>query len=157
MANGRLLRMLVLAGLVAAGTIALSASDHRDGPLIHPTPTLLLDLNDLYVFKGHLQSPTTVFILTMNPMAGLVESTTFPSNAMYELLVDTDGEPAPNRVFRITFSQQTQTGLQYLTLTSESGAVRARGPVGPPLPIEGGGTLLAGVFDDPFFFDMIAF
>jgi uncharacterized protein DUF4331 len=156
--HSRLLQLLVLAGVIAAGTIALSAADHRDGPIFCcsglPVRT---DLNDIYVFKSQPQSPTTTIVMTMNPMAGLVESTTFLSNAKYELLVDTDGDAAPNTTFRITFGQQTRAGSQDLTLTSESGGLRVRGLVGERVPLAGGGALLAGVFDDPFFFDTIAF
>jgi hypothetical protein len=150
--------MLTLAGVTALATIALSAADHRDGPIILSNPLpVRSDLNDLYVFKRNAQSPTTVIIMTMNPMAGLVESTAFLSNAKYELLVDSDGDAAPNRTFRLTFGQQTRTGSQDLTLTSESGSLRVRGLVGQRVPIEGGGAVQAGVFDDPFFFDTIAF
>src|SRR5262245_38537755 len=100
MGNPQLLRMVVLAGVTAVGTIALSAADHRDGPIFCcSNPPVRADLNDLYVFKSHPQSPTTVIVMTMNPMAGLVESTAFLSNAKYELLVDTDGDAAPNRTF----------------------------------------------------------
>lgn len=63
----------------------------------------------------------------------------------------------PDKVFRVTFSQPTRTGQQDLTLTSDAGLLRGRGLVGQPVPIGGGATVLAGVFDDPFFFDTIAF
>jgi hypothetical protein len=45
--------MLVLAGVTAAGTIALSAADHRDGPIFCcSTVPVRSDLNDIYVFKS---------------------------------------------------------------------------------------------------------
>ena len=157
MTQNRLLAMAILAAMTALFATSPSAADHRDGPLIPPTPSVRSDLNDLYVFKAAPQSPTTVIIMTMNPMAGLVEPTTFLSNARYEALVDSDGDAAPNTAFRITFSQQTRAGEQDLTVTGADGRVRARGLVGQTITLDGGGRIMAGVFDDPFFFDMIAF
>ena len=124
MAHDRLLTMASLAVLTALATISASAADHRDGPIILPNPTFRSDLNDLYLFKADPQSRTTVIIMTMNPMAGLVEPTAFLSNTRSEALVDSDGDAAPNTVFRITFSQQTRTGEQELTVTGADGRVR---------------------------------
>jgi hypothetical protein len=159
MGHDRLLTMASLAVVTVLATMSPSAADHRDGPIIlsTPTPSVRSDLNDLYVFKVAPQSRTTVIVMTMNPMAGLVEPTTFLANAKYEALVDSDGDAAPNTVFRITFSQQTRTGEQELMVTGADGRVRARGLVGQTVPLDGGGRIMAGVFDDPFFFDMISF
>ncbi len=151
-----LLTMAMVAAVTALGAIALSAADHRDGPIFSDLP-VRSDLNDVYVFKTQPGSANTVIIMTMNPMAGLVEPTTFLTNAKYELLIDNNGDAQADTVFRLTFSQPTRTGQQELTLTNAAQRVRARGLVGQVVPIEGGGTLLAGVFDDPFFFDTIAF
>ena len=56
----------------------------------------------------------------------------------------------------MTFSQPGRTGEQAFTVTNAAASIRARGLVGQTVPILGGGQILAGVFDDPFFFDRIA-
>jgi hypothetical protein len=143
-----------MAGVSALAAIALSAADHRDGPLIIHTPTTY-DINDLYVFPAPQASDGTVIVMTTNPMAGVMGPEAFLSNAKYELLIDTTGDDGAELTFRVTFSRQTETGGQVLTVTSATGNVRARGPVGQPIAMAGGGRILAGVFDDPFFFDRI--
>jgi hypothetical protein len=157
MTHARLLTLAILAAVTALATKSPSTADHRDGPIITPPGVnARSDFNDLYVFKATPQSRTTTIIMTMNPMAGLVEPTTFLANARYEVLVDADGDAAPNTAFRITFAQQTRTGAQELTVTGADGRVRARGLVGQTVTLDGGGRIMAGVFDDPFFFDAAA-
>ena len=155
MVGERLLRILALAGAAGLATIVVSAADHRDGPILIGNSWSEQDINDLYIFPAP-QTGETVIIMTTNPMAGVMGPTTFLSNAKYELLIDTNADDQGELVFRVTFSQPARTGEQAFTVTNAAASVRARGLVGQTVPILGGGRILAGVFDDPFFFDRIA-
>ena len=156
MARKRLLRILAITGMAGLATLAPSAADHRDGPIIIVNSWSQQDINDVYVFPAPQASGDTVIIMTTNPMAGVMGSTTFLSNAKYELLIDGDGDDREDLIFRVTFSQPGRTGEQAFTVTNAAASIRAQGLVGQTVPILGGGRIRAGVFDDPFFFDRIA-
>jgi hypothetical protein len=105
-----------------------SAADHGDSP----TVALSLgevDITDLYEFSSanHRQ---TVFILNVNPGAGVTpgSSTHFGPRTLYSIKVDTDGDLQPNTVFTFDFA-----------------------------PVDAAGKVTAGLFDDPFFFDLGGF
>lgn len=156
MACERLLRVVAIAGVMGLATMAPFAADHRDGPIIIGSSWSQQDINDLYIFPAPQPSGDTVIIMTTNPMAGVMGPTTFLANAKYELLIDIDDDDHEDLVFRVTFSQPGRSGEQAFTVTNAGASIRARGLVGQTVPILGGGQILAGVFDDPFFFDRIA-
>lgn len=141
------------------------AADHRDGPRItdlNNTPAGALDLNDLFIFQGANRN-NTVLIQTMSPGAGVVGPGVFFSPAFYDLLISNDGEPldADEIIFRSEFSGADPSGRQTFRLSrSDNGGAFvgvAQGTTnGRPVNIRGGGRATAGIFDDPFFFDVNA-
>ena len=63
--------------VVASFTLATTAdaADHLDAPAIEIDGRT--DINDLYAFQSPSDSAQTVFITTVNPLAGILSPTTF--------------------------------------------------------------------------------
>ena len=157
--------LLVLAlafGLVAVPT---RAADHLDAPgLTSPGGDNRLDLTDVYVFQSPSNPNKTVLIMGVNPLAGVNNNGTFRSGAAYDFKIDSNGDAKEDLTYRIRFSTPNNSLVQQVTLFREMGesdvnddVALARGRTGQNIPIAGGGMLRAGVFDDPFFFDLNAF
>jgi hypothetical protein len=157
------IRTLLFIGLVAAAfvvgvsSLPSLAADHLDAPgLTSPGGDTRLDINDLYAFANN---GTTVFIMTVNPLAGVLNDGSFHPNASYNFQVDNDGDAKPDTSYRITFSG-SGSGQDVLVrqVPGKGGsAVQGQGQVGENISLTSGGTFRAGVFDDPFFFDLNAF
>jgi hypothetical protein len=151
-------------GLALLSSLA-QAADHRDGPRItdlNNTPAGALDLNDLYIFQGTNRN-NTVLIQTMSPGAGIVGPGVFFPGAVYELRISNDGDPLTDEiVFQTIFSTPNNVGQQQYEIrrldASGNGPVVSRGVTNNrrASPIAGGGQSVAGIFDDPFFFDVNA-
>jgi hypothetical protein len=122
-----------------------------------------VSLRDLYVFRSPANANNTVLVLTLaafpgNPAAH-APAALFPG-LTYRLNVDTTGDGVADLAFAATFGTPGATGAQSVTLTRVAGdvdAVVATGQTDATLPVTGGGMVRAGVFDDPFFFDLAAF
>jgi hypothetical protein len=157
------LRTILFIGLIAAvfvvgaASLPTQAADHLDAPgLTSPGGDTRLDINDLYAFaKGH----STVFIMTVNPLAGILNDGSFHPDASYSFEVDNNGDAKADTSYRVTFegSGSAQTILVRQVPGGGHSAVQGRGQVGENIALAGGGTMTAGVFDDPFFFDLNAF
>jgi len=153
------------AGLLAiAGTIPafVSAADHLDAPgLTPPGGDTRLDINDVYAFRSPVNASNTVLIATVNPLAGVLNDGTFRPGAGYELKIDDDGNAKEDMTYRVEFGAPDASKVQSVTLRAMPAggapAVRATGQTGQDIAVAGGGTLRAGVFDDPFFFDLVGF
>ena len=171
------------AALLAAASLATpvvsKGADHRDSPRLMANIAFEgnIDINDVYLF----QSPTTknsntVIIVTLSPAAGVVGPATFHPYCTYEIRVQNTAALADNLVFQFTFSPPDAFGRQNFqllkqsakgqplatqtTLAPASAIVNQRlafGPTGRPLAVKGGGKVMCGLFDDPFFFDLNAF
>ncbi len=156
-------------GLAITSTAA-TAADHRDGPRITDLNSSLsgsLDLNDLYLFVSPTNPNNTVLIQTMSPGAGIVGPAIFFPGAAYDLQISNDGNPLTDEiVFRTVFSAPDQflrqryqifridangsfTMVSSGTTSSAADARRVRSA-----NVRGGGRSAAGIFDDPFFFDV---
>jgi uncharacterized protein DUF4331 len=138
------------------------AADHLDAPsLTSPGGDPRLDINDVYAFQSPADSSNVVFIITVNPLAGIVGSTTFRSGASYDLKIDTNGDAREDVTYKVTFSPPNVSGVQKLLLrrvpARHHASVVAKGLTGQNIAVAGGGTVRANVFDDPFFFDLAAF
>jgi len=155
--------MIALFGLVLALSPGrLSAADHLDAPNItSPGGDPRLDINDVYAFQSPSNSDNVVFIMTVNPLAGIIGSTTFRSGASYDFKIDTNGDAVEDTTYKVTFSPPDVSGVQKLLLrrvpAHGNSAVLAKGLTGHNISVSGGGTIRANVFDDPFFFDLAAF
>lgn len=160
----RLAILAVAGGLLLLGLPAHGA-DHRDGPKITDRNGDLgsLDLNDLYIFVSPTNRDNAVFIMTMGPGAGIVGPSIFFPGAVYELRISNDGNDLTDEiVYRIVFSAANNLGQQGYTiaqvLSSGHSSVLANGITNArhPVALRGGGKVTAGIFDDPFFFDVNA-
>ena len=161
---------LMVAGSVAIGVPALTTqgADHLDAPLVSLDGRL--DINDVYAFK---KGDNTVLVMTVNPLAGVLSADTFHPIADYDFKIDNTGDAMEDITYRLNFSlpsSKSAAPSQTVTLSKiDSGgtSIIAEGKVSAPakgggakpkiIPVEGGGSLFAGLRDDPFFFDLVAF
>ncbi len=144
-------RLFITAAICLQATIAYSA-DHLDAPALDGLGQV--DVNDLYAFQSPSDPANTVLILTTNPFAGVASPTDFGTDVDYEFVIDNDGDAEADITYRTTFAG---TGAnQTLSLTRGEVALGS-GSVEQTLDVVGGGRIYAGVFDDPFFFDLVGF
>ena len=154
------LSMLALVfGLVA---MPAGAADHLDAPgLTPPGGDTRLDITDVYAFRSPSNPSNTVLVMGVNPLAGVLNNGTFHPGASYEIKIDSDGDAKEDLTFKVTFSSPDGSLAQSLTLRQlparRGGSLLASGQTGQNISIPGGGGIRAGVFDDPFFFDLLAF
>ncbi len=149
--------------LMVAVTVGLSArtagaADHLDAPLVAEDGRI--DINDIYAFQSPSNPDNSVLIMTVNPLAGVLSPTSFHPKAKYRFLIDNDGDFRSDVEIDIDFDE-LEDGMQEVEIEIEGDdsdvEIEAEGDTGETISIEGGGTLHAGLFDDPFFFDLVAF
>jgi len=156
------LGLAVMALIVGLAAFPAAGADHLDAPgTMPPGGDTRLDVNDVYAFRSPANAANTVLIMTVNPLAGILNNGTFHPDASYDLPIDTNGDAKEDLMYRITFSAPDASLVQDVRLRlvaagAESG-VLATGQTGQNIPVAGGGMLRAGVFDDPFFFDLLGF
>jgi hypothetical protein len=88
-----------------------------------------------------------------------MNGTAFGSTVDYQFQVDNNGDTLPDVTYSATFTAPSG-GSQTLTLTRTAGGTTnpfATGATETNIGIAGGGTVRAGLFDDPFFFDLVGF
>ena len=143
-----------LAALAAALPFAsASASDHLDAPGVEGFGQG--DINDLYAFESLEDPDNTVLILTVNPGAGVLSPVTFGDNVRYDILIDADGDALADSGYSTSFFREAGGGQGFRV--TNGGDAYATGSVGETSSTAGGGRVTAGVFDDPFFFDLDGF
>jgi hypothetical protein len=144
---------------VAGGAPGFSgAADHLDAPFVKKDGRI--DINDVYAFRSPEDPNNTVLVMTVNPAAGVLSPTALRPGASYEFAVDQDGDAVEDIVYRLHTSAPNKDGQQNVVLHRLGGSedeVVAKGRSGDVIDVDGGGTLQVGVFDDPFFFDLVAF
>ncbi len=160
---------LVVAAVLLVGVAPRfsGAADHLDAPsLMSPGGDGRLDINDVYAFQSPANPANTVLIMTVNPFAGASSPTTLRPGANYEFLIDTDGDAVQDIRYRLKASAPRAAGVQNIMLHKATGAAAAgdgggpkiaKGKSGTTIPVHGGGSLRVDVYDDPFFFDLLAF
>lgn len=135
-----------------------------------------VDITDQYVFQKPGESTRSILVLNVNPLAP-THANEFRHGAVYEMLIDTDGDIQPNVAFRYRFSHKEQ-GRQLARATRvelhralEDGHLEGEdqesvlvqdAPVSfgaEPYVSSGnhGVRFFAGMRSDPFFFDLLAF
>jgi hypothetical protein len=131
-----------------------SAADHLDGPGVANNGAA--DITDIYAFST-ANHKKTVLVLNVNPGAGALaqSGTTFGTGVQYVLKVDTNGDTKPDVTYMARFGSPSH-GVQSLKLY-RNGKLVSNGWTGQDNPINGGGRVTAGLYDDPFFFDLAAF
>ena len=138
--------------MLAFSGLPIQAADHLDAPSLSGNGQA--DVNDLYAFQSPSNPDNTVLILTVNPFAGSASPTTFATDVDYEFQIDNTGDAIADLTFRTTFSDNGAD--QSLELTRGATSL-ATGIVGANLSTSVGGMVQAGLFDDPFFFDLVGF
>src|SRR3954453_22354208 len=101
--------LLVVGSLVLAPAGAFGA-DHRDSPLTKATAQL--DINDVYIFKSSTNPRNTVIIVTVVPLAGVLNAPVFSSTGLYDVNVSNDGDAIEDLTFRFAFSAPNSQGRQ---------------------------------------------
>jgi hypothetical protein len=132
-----------------------NGADHLDSPRVSQNGAV--DITDIYAFSTGSGSKS-VFIIGVNPGAGALPNsgTTFGPNVDYLLKIDNDGDLKPNITYKWRFGQPNGMGIQSLSLW-RNGALVGQGSTGSNSDVSGHGRTTAGLFDDPFFFDLAAF
>lgn len=149
--NIAILLLVAAAMIVGLSATTIGAADHLDAPLVQEDGRT--DINDVYAF---VNGDNTVMVMTVNPLAGVLNGTDLRQNSPYEFAIDNDGDYVEDVVYRV---QASGSGTQTITLF-DVGALTpriARGTSEANIPVWGGGSLFVGVRDDPFFFDLVAF
>jgi len=156
----KLRAIAVLAFLMAVLVVGLAAlpsgaADHLEAPLLQGRGQA--DINDVYAF---VNGSNTVLVMTVNPFAGVLSPTTLRPSVRYEFAIDNDGDYVEDIVYQLRASQPRSSGSQRIALRQISGGdseLVARGMSEANISVDGGGHLFAGLRDDPFFFDLVAF
>lgn len=140
-------KLLMTASVFLLGASSLFAADHLDAPNLMGDGQA--DVNDLYAFQSPANADNSVLIMTVNPFA--VPGATFGTDVTYEFNIDNTGDAVFDMTYAATFDAS-----QNLTLT-KNGISIATGASSTTIPVTGGGNVLAGRFEDPFFFDLAGF
>jgi hypothetical protein len=157
---------IVLALMVGSAARQTRAADHLDAPLVRTDGRI--DITDIYAFQDPQNNTNTVFVMNVNPFAGVLPNSalTFRSNTLYEFRIDNTGDFHEDVVYRLQFSDPSSDGSQNVILRMATGhqaqqgaggRTIAHGRTGSTISVQGGGSLFTGVRDDPFFFDLSAF
>lgn len=143
--------------LLFAAHRAIDAADHFDSPprtdpLVDPNPDLPADIADVYAF---FDSQHVVLILTFAGPQPANRAANYDRDVLYRINVSNDGDPATTE-FPIEFRFGPGGGGFGVQVTGLPGGVAITGPVESSL--EKDGILVrAGLYDDPFFFDLQGF
>ena len=129
------------------------AADHLDAPIVQQDGRL--DINDIYAFQSPGNQNNVVLIATVNPAAGVFSPTDFSSAGNYEFKIDTDGDAVADLIYTFTFNR-TRRGRQSF-LVRLNGTFVGSGQTGRTNNMSGGAKIYAGLFEDPFFFDLQGF
>ncbi len=148
--------LMAFALLVGLAALPSRAADHLDAPgLTSPGGDTRLDINDLYVFQSPTNSDDLVFIMTVNPLAGVLNDGTFHPDAKYEFQIDNNGDAKTDLRMKIGFDEPDDSGNQKVKFGLKG--LKGKGMTGTTVDLGRVGRMQAGVFDDPFFFDLNAF
>jgi hypothetical protein len=136
-------------------TPAVSGADHLDSPAVSAQGSV--DITDIYAFSAN-GGNSTVFIVGVNPGAGALPNSgeTFGPGVDYHIKVDTNGDLKPDVRYRYRFGQPNGMGVQSLKMW-RNGVLQVNGWTDQDNFLPGGGRTTAGLYDDPFFFDLAAF
>ncbi|SRR6266567_4160197 len=155
--------------LDSPGPIAITVNDDTAnvGPPMGDPKT---DITDVYAFLKPGDPTRSILMMNVNPLAPALASS-FDSDAIYMINIDTDGDAVANRSFRVRFSEVVN-GAQTATVHLASGPVAAALNDGGPAIIAGAPAsfgskpqittmgpyrFFAGIRSDPFFFDLLGF
>ncbi len=145
---------VVMALVIGVAAVPIGAADHLDSPMVMTDG--LFDINDVYAFQSPSNPANSVIAMTVVPVAGVQNPAIFGSNGAYEFKIDTNGDAKEDITWTFTFGAADSAGKQSVTIMSGSTAVGS-GTTGSQITLANGGKAIAGLYDDPFFFDLAAF
>ena len=153
---------VIVALTVGPAAILAGAADHLDAPgLTPPGGDLRTDITDIYAFQSPSNSSKAVLIMDVNPAAGVFGGETFKAGAYYEFKLDTNGDAKEDITYRVTFGTPNGADVQSVKVmkmpAAGASSMIGSGSTGSTISLNGGGRLKAGLYDDPFFFDLAAF
>ncbi len=134
-------------------------ADHLDSPFVSLNGKV--DITDLYVFHppptGTQDLTKTVLVLNVNPFTVPGLNPSFSRDALYQIKIDTNGDAHADIIYTVDFRVKPFPNGTQLTFVSRGSGLIGIGATGAPFPLKGGGQAFAGLRDDPFFFDLLAF
>ncbi len=140
--------------------LGLSAADHLDppgrtDPSVDSTPDRAADIADLYAW--HTDDKIN-FILTFSGPQATDEPANYDPDVLYQIYISNSGSRESTEIpIRIRFGTGAMTdefGVQVSNVPGVSGSIT--GPVETDITKDGV-MVHAGLFDDPFFFDLQGF
>jgi hypothetical protein len=145
---------VMMALIIGVAAVPIGAADHLDGPLVMTDS--MYDINDVYAFQTPANASSTTLIMTVVPLAGAQNPAMFGSGGAYEFKIDNTGDAKEDLTYTATFGAPTSAGKQSVTLKAGATTLGA-GMTGSTITLSNGGRMIAGLYDDPFFFDLAAF
>ncbi len=146
-------------------------SDHLDAPgLKSPNMDARVDITDVFAFQNPADPTRSVLAMSVNPVAPTLADS-FAPEAVYELVLDTDGDAVADVAYRVTFSAK-ENGDQKATVRRAAGEKAQTAEVSGevlfedvPVSFDGDARVVAsrdhsffvGIRSDPFFFDLEGF
>lgn len=124
------------------------AADHRDAPGTTAEPAA--DINDVYTFVNPTDDDEVIFIMTVHPEASVASD--FSDAIEYTLNLENNATTPDAMQVVCTFDT---SAVQVVTCEGP-GSLEIEGAVGTT-HTDTDMRVQAGVFDDPFFFDLIGF
>ena len=156
------MRMYAWAGAAAAGALVAfavgaerpaQAADHQESPLTAEDPAA--DLGDFYAW--HTDGGSLVMVATYAGYATPNAEAVYDADVLYGFHVSTNGDAVAEHDIEVRFGQNAagDWGLRADRVPGHSAPIE--GPVATDLEGDGGARVHAGIFDDPFFFDLEGF
>jgi Domain of unknown function (DUF4331) len=131
------------------------------------TPTAIedgrLNLLDLYVFPE--TAGTSTLVVTVSPDSGRSNPTTFRPDALYEIVIASDGGTREDLAFRMSFGEPAADGNQEMQVryaagepsrSGIEGTVLGAGRTGEAFALGNGGSAWFGLAQDPFWGDAVS-
>lgn len=146
-------------------------SDHLDAPgLKSPNMDARVDITDVFAFQSPADPVRSVLAMNVNPVAPTLADS-FAPEAVYELVIDADGDAVADLAYRVTFSAK-ENGDQRATVRRAAGERAQTAEVSGEVLFEnvpvsfdgdagvvesGDHSFFVGIRSDPFFFDLEGF
>ena len=146
-------------------------SDHLDAPgLKSPNMDARVDITDIFAFQNPANPTRSVLAMNVNPVAPTLADS-FAPEAVYELILDTDGDTVADVTYCVTFSPRENDG-QRATVRRATGeqaqTTEISGEIlfwNVPVSFDGDAEVVGsgdheffvGIRSDPFFFDLEGF
>jgi hypothetical protein len=129
-----------------------------------------VDITDIFAFQNPADPTRSVLVMNVNPVAPTLADS-FAPEAVYELILDTDGDTVADVTYRITFSPR-ENGDQQATVRRATGEGTRTAEISGeilfrnvPVSFDGDAVVVGsgnheffvGIRSDPFFFDLEGF